>query len=59
MWHEVEQEEGAMDPEHTRALAVGDLAPDFHLPASTGREIALGEYRGRVHVVLFFVRAYQ
>jgi peroxiredoxin Q/BCP len=47
-----------MDPEHTSALAVGDLAPDFHLPASTGREITLGEYRGR-HVVLFFVRSYQ
>ena len=47
-----------MDPEHTSELAVGDLAPDFHLPASTGREIALGEYRDRAHVVLFFVRAY-
>ena len=48
-----------MDPEHTSALAVGDLAPDFTLPASTGREIALGSYRGTKHVVLFFVRAYQ
>jgi peroxiredoxin len=48
-----------MDPEHTSALAVGDLAPDFHLPASTGREIALGDFRGRAHVALFFVRTYQ
>jgi peroxiredoxin len=47
-----------MDHEQTSALAVGDLAPDFHLPASDGREIALGEYRDRAHVVLFFVRAY-
>ena len=48
-----------MDPEHTSALAVGDLAPDFALPASTGREIALSSYRGMKHVVLFFVRTYQ
>ena len=48
-----------MDPEDTSTLAVGDLAPDFHLPASAGREIALSDYRGRSHVVLFFVRAYQ
>ena len=48
-----------MDPEHTNALAVGDLAPDFALPASTGREMALGSYRGVKHVVLFFLRAYQ
>jgi len=40
------------------ALAVGDLAPDFHLPANIGREIALGDYRGKEHVALFFVRAY-
>jgi peroxiredoxin len=48
-----------MDPERTSELVVGDLAPDFHLPASTRREITLGDYRGRTHVVLFFVRSYQ
>jgi peroxiredoxin len=48
-----------MDPQHTSELAVGDLAPDFRLPDSTGREIALSEYRGHTHVVLFFVRSYQ
>lgn len=48
-----------MDPERTSELAVGDLAPDFHLPASAGREIALGDYRGSKHIVLFFVRAYE
>ena len=47
-----------MDPAHASPLAVGDPAPDFHLPASTGGEIALSDYRGRAHVVLFFVRAY-
>jgi peroxiredoxin len=48
-----------MDPQRTDALAVGDLAPGFQLPSSTGHEIGLGDYRGRAHVVLFFVRAYQ
>ncbi len=48
-----------MDPERTSELAVGDPAPDFHLPASTNHEIALSDYRGRTHVVLFFVRSYQ
>ncbi len=48
-----------MDPERPSELAVGDLAPEFRLPASDGREIVLSEYRGSKHVVLFFVRAYQ
>ena len=43
----------------TSELAVGDLAPDFRLPASTDHQIALADYRERTHVVLFFVRAYQ
>jgi peroxiredoxin len=48
-----------MDPQHTSELAVGDLAPDFHLPDSANHEIALSAYRGRTHIVLFFVRSYQ
>lgn len=47
-----------MDSGDGSALAVGDLAPDFHLPSNIGREIALSEYRGTAHVALFFVRAY-
>jgi peroxiredoxin Q/BCP len=51
-----------MDPDPSRGpsseLTIGDTAPDFRLPASAGRAIALGDYRGRKHVVLFFVRAY-
>lgn len=39
-------------------LDVGAPAPDFRLPASDGREVALSAYRGTAHVVLFFVRAY-
>jgi peroxiredoxin len=37
---------------------VGSVAPSFRLPASTGGEIALEDYKGRANVVLFFVRAY-
>jgi peroxiredoxin len=48
-----------MDSERSRELTVGDLAPDFRLPASSGGEIALADYRGQRHVVLFFVRAYE
>jgi peroxiredoxin Q/BCP len=35
-------------------LAVGTDAPDFTLPSSDGRTIALGSYRGRDNVVLIF-----
>jgi peroxiredoxin Q/BCP len=39
-------------------LAVGSPAPDFKLPASTGGEVALTDYRGKASVILFFVREY-
>ena len=39
-------------------IDVGSVAPSVHLPASTGGDIALEDYRGRANVVLFFVRAY-
>jgi peroxiredoxin len=47
-----------MDPDPSGEPAVGDLAPDFRLPTGDGHQIALSEYRGKAHVVLFFVRAY-
>ena len=34
--------------------AVGEPAPDFRLPASTGGESALSDFRGKQHVVLYF-----
>lgn len=34
-------------------LQVGELAPDFVLPASNGENVSLSEYRGR-NVVLYF-----
>ena len=33
---------------------VGQPAPDFTLPASTGQDITLSSYRGQSHVVLVF-----
>jgi peroxiredoxin Q/BCP len=37
----------------TQSAMTGTIAPDFALPASTGKTISLAEYRGRL-VVLFF-----
>jgi len=39
-------------------LTAGSPAPDFRLPASTGSEVGLSDYRDKVKVVLFFVREY-
>lgn len=36
------------------ALAEGQKAPEFTLPASTGGAISLKDYRGQQHVVLYF-----
>jgi thioredoxin-dependent peroxiredoxin len=38
-------------------LRVGDAAPDFSLPASTGGSISLSQYRGKKTVVLAFFPA--
>ena len=37
---------------------VGSLAPDFRLESNGGAIIRLYEYRGRAHVVLYFMRAF-
>lgn len=36
------------------AVAIGDLAPEFNLPAQDGRQVALADFRGQSAVVLFF-----
>ena len=42
-----------------RSLAVGDLAPDFSLPGSDGKQYSLASYRGRQAVVLaWFAKAF-
>jgi peroxiredoxin len=44
------------NPPHTQ-LKVGDMAPDFTLPATTGGEIHLADFRGKSAVVLAFFPA--
>jgi hypothetical protein len=39
---------------HVLALQVGDKAPDFALPATTGGEVKLADYVGKKPVVVFF-----
>ena len=36
------------------ALKVGDKAPDFTLPSTTGEKISLSDFRGKKPVALFF-----
>ena len=38
----------------TAALEVGDQAPDFTLPSTTGEEISLSQFRGKKLVLLEF-----
>lgn len=40
--------------ETTRVLAVGTPAPNFRLASAQGPEIALEDYRGKHHVILWF-----
>ena len=39
------------------ALEVGETAPDFTLPSTTGEKISLSQFRGRNYVLLeFYIR---
>lgn len=38
----------------TAALEVGDKAPDFELPSTTGEKISLSQFKGKKHVLLQF-----
>jgi peroxiredoxin len=38
-------------------LEVGSVIPNFKLESTTGKEIAISDYRGK-KVILFFVREY-
>ena len=46
----------ASQPPHT-SLKVGDMAPDFTLPATTGGTVRLSDFRGKANVVLAFFPA--
>lgn len=39
-------------------LKVGDMAPDFTLPSSTGKQLSLKDFRGKTVVVAFFPAAF-
>ena len=45
-----------VNPPHTH-LKVGDMAPDFKLPATTGGTVHLADFRGKSAVVLAFFPA--
>ena len=36
------------------ALEVGDQAPDFKLPSTTGEEISLSDFKDKKHVLIQF-----
>jgi hypothetical protein len=38
----------------TTALEVGEQAPDFTLPSTTGKEISLSQFRGKQAVLIEF-----
>jgi peroxiredoxin len=49
---------GILKPVDSRLkVKVGDLAPDFTLPAVSGGKVTLSQFRGRKNVVLSFVPA--
>ncbi len=47
----------AAGPTVTAALEVGDKAPDFTLPSTTGENISLSQFRGEKLVLLEFYGA--
>lgn len=48
---------GAAAATAATSLKIGDVAPDFKLPSTTGKPISLGEFRGKRAVVLAFFPA--
>jgi thioredoxin-dependent peroxiredoxin len=44
-------------PGNAATVQVGDQAPDFQLPATTGGEIRLSDFRGKQMVLLEFYHA--
>jgi cytochrome oxidase Cu insertion factor (SCO1/SenC/PrrC family) len=47
----------AVGPGPARAVEVGEPAPDFTLPSTTGADISLSDFRGKKWVLLEFYGA--
>ena len=48
---------GVVDPGPTAAVEVGEPAPDFTLPSTTGADISLSDFKGKKFVFLEFYAA--
>ena len=49
---------GKLKPvDSTLKIKIGEPAPDFTLPSVSGEKISLSQYRGKKHVVIYFVPA--
>lgn len=49
---------GALKPRDSQlTVKIGEMAPDFTLPAVSGGKVSLGDFRGRKNVVISFVPA--
>ncbi len=46
------------EPEIPETLEIGSPAPDFTLTSASGDPISLSSYRGKQHVLLFFMREF-
>jgi peroxiredoxin len=47
---------GLMSAGMALALEIGERAPDFTLPSTTGEKISLSQFRGKKHVLIQFYR---
>jgi len=47
-----------MEAQETPSIETGSTAPDFRLPASTGKVVDVRDFRDRSNLVLFFVREF-
>ena len=47
----------AVGPRPARAVEVGELAPAFSMPSTTGADISLSDFRGKKWVLLEFYGA--